>query len=52
MLRDGNWFLTLTRDNAVLVTSTVPKFTPTGAVDQDGVEHPADVVILATGFKA
>jgi 4-hydroxyacetophenone monooxygenase len=52
MLRDGNWFRTLTRDNVELVTSTVQKFTPTGAVDQEGVEHPADVVILATGFKA
>jgi 4-hydroxyacetophenone monooxygenase len=52
MLRDGNWFRTLTRDNVELVTSTVQKFTPTGAVDQDGIEHPADVVILATGFKA
>ena len=52
MLRDGNWFRTLTRDNVELVTSTVQKFTETGAIDQDGVEHPADVVILATGFKA
>lgn len=52
MLRDGNWFRTLTRDNVELVTSTVQKFTESGAVDQDGIEHPADVVILATGFKA
>ncbi len=52
MLRDGNWFRTLTRDNVELVTSTVQKFTATGAIDQDGIEHPADVVILATGFKA
>lgn len=52
MLRDGNWFRTLTRDNVELVTSTVQKITATGVVDKDGVEHPADVIILATGFKA
>ena len=52
MLRDGNWFRTLTRDNVELVTSGVDRITPTGVIDKDGVEHPADVIILATGFKA
>lgn len=52
MLRDGNWFRTLTRDNVDLVTGPVQKITATGVVDKDGVEHPADVIILATGFKA
>jgi 4-hydroxyacetophenone monooxygenase len=52
MLRDGNWFRTLTRDNVELVTSGVDRITATGVVDKDGVEHPADVIILATGFKA
>lgn len=52
MLRDGNWFRTLTRDNVELVTSGVQRITATGVVDKDGVEHPADVLILATGFKA
>lgn len=52
MLRDGNWFRTLTRENVELVTSGVDRVTATGVVDKDGVEHPADVIILATGFKA
>ena len=52
MLRDGNWFRTLTRDNVELVTSTVEKITATGVTGKDGIEHPADVIILATGFKA
>ncbi len=52
MLRDSNWFPTLTRDNVELVTGTVKEITETGVVDKDGIEHPADVIVLATGFKA
>ncbi len=52
MLRDGNWFRTLTRDNVELVTTGVERITATGVIDKDGIEHPADVIILATGFKA
>ena len=52
MLRDGNWYRTLTRDNVDLVTGPVQAITPTGLVDKDGIEHPADVIVLATGFKA
>lgn len=52
MLRDGNWYKTLTRDNVDLVTGPVKAITETGVVDKDGVEHPADVIILATGFRA
>jgi 4-hydroxyacetophenone monooxygenase len=52
MLRDSKWFSTLTRDYVELVTGPVQKITPTGVVDKDGVEHRADVIILATGFRA
>lgn len=52
MLRDGNWYKTLTRHNVELVTGPVMEITATGVVDKDGVEHPADVIVLATGFKA
>ncbi|MBV1687321.1 NAD(P)/FAD-dependent oxidoreductase [Novosphingobium sp. G106] len=52
MLRDSNWFSALTRDNVELVTGPVQKITATGVVDKDGIEHPAEVIILATGFKA
>lgn len=52
MLRDSNWFSALTRDNVELVTGSVQNVTATGVVDKDGIEHPAEVLILATGFKA
>ncbi|MEJ5977669.1 NAD(P)/FAD-dependent oxidoreductase [Novosphingobium sp. PS1R-30] len=52
MLRDSNWFSALTRDNVELVTGPVRGITATGVVDEDGVEHAADVIIFATGFKA
>ena len=52
MLRDSNWFPTLTRDNVELVTGVPKEITETGVVDKDGIEHPADVIVLATGFKA
>ncbi|CAN7537239.1 NAD(P)/FAD-dependent oxidoreductase [Phenylobacterium sp. LjRoot219] len=52
MLRDANWYKTLTRDNVELVDKRIGEITPTGVVDSDGVEHPADVIILATGFTA
>ncbi|MCB2073451.1 MAG: NAD(P)/FAD-dependent oxidoreductase [Novosphingobium sp.] len=52
MLRDSNWYSALTRDNVELVAGTVERITESGVVDRDGVEHPADVIILATGFKA
>ena len=52
MLRDSNWYSALTRDNVDLVTGPVKEITAHGVIDQDGAEHPADVIILATGFKA
>lgn len=52
MLRDSNWFSALTRDNVELVTGPVQKITKTGVIDKDGIEHPAEVLVLATGFKA
>jgi len=52
MLRDSNWFKTLTRDNVELVTGPIARIMPTGVVDEHGVEHPTDVIIMATGFKA
>jgi len=52
MLRDSNWYRALTRDNVELVTGAVKEITETGVIDKDGVEHPANVIILATGFHA
>jgi len=52
MLRDGNWYKTLTRDNVDLVTGPIQKITANSVVDKDGVAHEVDIIVLATGFKA
>ena len=52
MLRDGGFLKSLTRDNVELVTGPIRTFTTDGLVDEHGVEHKADVVVLATGYKA
>ncbi|MDI2129412.1 flavin-containing monooxygenase [Yinghuangia seranimata] len=51
ILRDSNWYRMLRRDHVALVTSPIERVTPTGVVTADGVETPADVLILATGYK-
>jgi len=52
MLRDGGFLKTMTRDNVELITGPIQKITETGLVDENGVEHKADVIVLATGYKA
>ncbi|MFW0785471.1 NAD(P)/FAD-dependent oxidoreductase [Gordonia sp. CPCC 206044] len=49
MLLTNKWFPALQRGNAT-VTGAIERLTPTGAVDSDGVEHPVDTVVFATGF--
>ncbi|KAA1416809.1 NAD(P)/FAD-dependent oxidoreductase [Nocardioides humilatus] len=39
------------RSNVHLETESIERITATGVVTSDGVEHDADVLILATGFK-
>src|SRR5689334_2800222 len=48
---DLNWFKTLTRDNVELVTSTIDRFDETGIVTADGKHRPADIIVVATGFR-
>lgn len=52
MLRDGGFLKMLTRENVELVTGPIPRITETGLVDKDDIEHPADVIVLATGYRA
>ncbi|WP_354697705.1 4-hydroxyacetophenone monooxygenase [Paraconexibacter sp. AEG42_29] len=52
MLLDNDWFKTLRRDDVTLVDEAVTRVTPDGVVTADGAEHPADVIVLATGFHA
>jgi len=50
MLTD-EWYPTLTRANVELITDPIAAITPAGIRLQDGSERPADVLVLATGFK-
>jgi cation diffusion facilitator CzcD-associated flavoprotein CzcO len=50
MLTD-EWYPTLTKPNVELVTDRIAAITPGGVRAEDGTERPADVLILATGFK-
>jgi 4-hydroxyacetophenone monooxygenase len=49
---NGSWLTALTRDNVELVTDPIAAITPTGIRCESGVEHPADVIVFATGFHA
>jgi cation diffusion facilitator CzcD-associated flavoprotein CzcO len=50
MLTD-EWYPTLLKPNVELVTDRVAEITPSGVRTTDGVERPADVLVLATGFR-
>lgn len=52
MLRDNHWYRMLKRSNVELVTERIGRVTAGSVVMKDGSEHPADVLILATGFDA
>ena len=46
-----DWYPTLTKANVELVTDPIAEVTPTGIRAEDGTERPAEVLVLATGFK-
>jgi cation diffusion facilitator CzcD-associated flavoprotein CzcO len=54
VLLSDDFFRTLNHDNVTLVTDPIERFTRTGIRTGDGagneVEHPADVIVYATGF--
>src|SRR4051812_22880351 len=50
MLTD-EWYPTLTEPNVEVVTERIAEVTPAGIRTEDGTERPADVLVLATGFK-
>ncbi|MBE7160723.1 MAG: NAD(P)/FAD-dependent oxidoreductase [Williamsia herbipolensis] len=52
MLLDNGWYAMLREPHVELVTRGVRSFTADGVVDTDGVEHPLDVAVLATGFHS
>jgi 4-hydroxyacetophenone monooxygenase len=52
MLRDNHWFKMLKRHNVDLVSDAIDHVTESAIVMKDGTSHPADVIVLATGFQA
>ena len=50
VLRSNTYYPAVAADNVDLVTEAIVRVTPTGIVTGDGVEHPADVIVVATGF--
>jgi len=51
MLTDS-WYPTLTEPNVELIDAGIEAVTPGGVRDAAGVERPADVLVLATGFAS
>ena len=51
LIMASTYYPALRRDNVDLVPKAVVAVTETGVVDADGVEHPVDVLVLATGFQ-
>jgi 4-hydroxyacetophenone monooxygenase len=49
---DGRWAAAMSRPEVDLVTTPIAAITPHGVRTDDGVEHPADVLIYGTGFSA
>ncbi|MEV0298215.1 NAD(P)/FAD-dependent oxidoreductase [Nocardia sp. NPDC050710] len=47
----NDYLATFNRDNVTLETDPIAGITATGVRTASGTEHPADVLILATGFK-
>src|SRR6056297_3368388 len=51
ILFSDDYYAALDRDNVELVTESVERVAPNGVRTRDGREIPADVLILATGFR-
>jgi len=49
---NGSWLRTLTRDDVDLVRTPIARIEPDAVVTEDGVHHPVDVIVYATGFQA
>lgn len=50
LLLSGTWLPTLARDDVDLVSAGIDRITTDGVTDRDGVVHPCDTLIFATGF--
>lgn len=51
ILLDNGWYKAITRHNVELVTDSIDAILADGVQTADGTVRPADIVVLATGFK-
>jgi len=51
LIMASTFYPALLRDDVELIPKAVASVTETGLVDVDGVEHPVDVLVMATGFQ-
>jgi cation diffusion facilitator CzcD-associated flavoprotein CzcO len=52
ILGSEDWYPAIAAENVGVVIDGIREVTPTGIVDQQGVEHNADAIIFGTGFQA
>ncbi|WP_372022345.1 NAD(P)/FAD-dependent oxidoreductase (plasmid) [Tistrella mobilis] len=52
MLLDNGWYRTIARDNVELITDHMAEVRGSRLVSRGGEEREADILVLATGFKA
>lgn len=52
LIDNGNWLMTLRRDNVHVVTEPIERIEESGLSTADGQHYDADVVIYGTGFHA
>lgn len=50
MVKDNGWYEALLRPNVELVAQGVARVEPDAVIARDGTRHPADIVVLSTGF--
>ncbi|MFT3663063.1 MAG: NAD(P)/FAD-dependent oxidoreductase [Gordonia sp. (in: high G+C Gram-positive bacteria)] len=50
ILKSNDWYPALDRPNVDLVTTGIDRITAEAIVTADGVEHPVDAIVVATGF--
>ena len=51
LLLSNRYYPALTADNAEVITEKISEVGPRSITTVDGIEHPIDVLVLATGFK-
>jgi 4-hydroxyacetophenone monooxygenase len=52
LLMDNRWYRMLKRDNVSLITDQIDHIEADAIVTHDGIRHPVDILVYATGFQA